>query len=201
MKAKVEKKIAKGQKGFGLVEIIVVLLVLAILVVLALPQMIASRRAFRFSGIQRQIASTLSQARQEAMTQNLPISFHYDNAVKKIYIHGGKFGALGDPKNQSVELSGSGLESDDIVYGRPNGPVTTPLADSTNMTPLVANAAKLTFYSDGSVLDASKLPQNNALFFYNRKHPGDMAFAVSVLGAGGRVKIWRYNKNTNSYVE
>ncbi len=200
MKADINNKIVKRQKGFSLPELIVVLLVLSILVVLALPQMIASRRAFRFSGVQREIASTLSQARQEAMTQNLPITFHYNDVNKRISIHGGKFGALGDAKNQFVELSGSGLDLNDIVYGRPGGATTAALADTTNTTPLVANSAAITFYSDGSVLDSAKLPQNNALFFYNQKYP-DSAFAISVLGAGGRVKIWRYNKNTNSYVE
>lgn len=200
MKADKKTKISKNQKGFSLPELIVVLLILSILVVLALPQMIASRRSFRFAGVQREIASTLSQARQEAMTQNLPVSFQYDDVNKKISINGGKFGALGDAKNQFVELSGSGLELNDIVYGRPSGATTAALADTTNMTALVAGSAAMTFYSDGSVLDSAKLPQNNALFFYNRKYP-DSAFAISVLGAGGRIKIWRYNKQTNSYVE
>ena len=189
------------QKGFSLTELLVVLLILAILVVLALPQMISSRRAFRFTGLQRQIASTLSQARQEAMSQRVPITFRYDNSAKKIIIHGGKFGALGDTNNQSVEMSGSGINANEIVYGRPSGAPTSALADTANLTPITANAATITFYPDGSVLDAANLPKNSALFFYNRLHSADMAFAVSVLGAGGRVKVWRYNKKSKSYVE
>lgn len=200
MKTLAAKKLT-NQKGFSLPELVVVLLVLAILVVLALPQMISSRRAFRFAGLQRQVASSLNQARQEAMSQNLPITFLYDDAAKKIVIHGGKFGTYGDVKNQVTELSGSGLDAGDIIYGRPSGAPTTALADTTNITPLVSNAVAFTFYSDGSVIDAADLTQNNALFFYNRLHPADMAFAVSVLGAGGRVKIWRYNKTGNVYVE
>ena len=89
-----------AQKGFSIPELVVVLLILAILVVLALPQVISSRRAFRFSGLQRQIASSLSQARQEAMSQRLPITFHYNNDTKKVVHQGRKFGFLGDTNNQ-----------------------------------------------------------------------------------------------------
>ena len=177
------------------------LLVIAIIVVLALPQMIASRRAFSFLGMKRQVATSLNAARQEAMSQRKPIIFHYSNADKKIVVHGGKFGVLGDAKNQTTELAGGGLEAGDMIYGRPAGATTVALADTSNLTPLVADAVDITFQPDGSVVDAADHPQNNALFLYNRIYPNDMAFAISVLGAGGRVKIWRYNHATNSYVE
>lgn len=201
MKEISEKRITKGQKGFSLLELIIVLLVIAILVVFTLPQMIASQRAFSFAGIKRQAATTLNAARQEAMSQRKQISVYYNNTDKKIVVHGGKFGALGDAKNQSIELSGSGLNAVDIIYGRPAGAPTVALADTSNLTPLVADAVNITFQPDGSVVDAANNPQNNALFFYNGIYPSDMAFAISVLGAGGRVKIWRYNQSTNSYVE
>ncbi|HLM59280.1 MAG TPA: hypothetical protein VK308_00620, partial [Pyrinomonadaceae bacterium] len=116
-------------------------------------------------------------------------------------IHGGRFGAFGDAKNQSVQLAGSGLDANDIIYGRPSGATTTALSDTSNLTAITAGAAAITFQPDGSVVDAANNPQNNALFFYNRIQASDMAFAISVLGAGGRVKIWRYNKNINLYVE
>jgi len=182
-------------------ELMIVLLIISILVVLALPQIISSRRLFRFSGLQRQVATSLTEARQEAMSQKTPITFRYDDAAKKIMIHGGKFGASGDARNRTVELTGTGLEFDEIAYGRPSGALTSALSDTSNITPLVSGAVAITFQSDGSVIDAANNPQNNAVFFYNVNYPSDMAFAISVLGAGGRVKIWRYNKNIQLYVE
>lgn len=196
-----KEKIFNGnQKGFSFPELMVVLLVLAILVVLALPQIMSSRRAFRFTSMQRQVATNLNEARQEAMSQRTAITFRYDDANKRIIIHGGKFGANGDAKNRVFELSGSGLESGDILYNRPSGAPTSALADSANLTALTSGAVIITFQPDGSVVDSGNNPQNNALFFYNRVNP-EMAFAVSILGAGGRVKIWRYNSGSNSYVE
>jgi prepilin-type N-terminal cleavage/methylation domain-containing protein len=190
-----------GQKGFSLPEVIVVLLVIAIILVLALPQMIASRRLFRFSGFQRQMATSLREARQEAMSQRKPVTFRYDNTDKTLVTYGGNFGALGDPKNVLVPLSGSGVEANDIKYGRPSGVPTSALSDTTNLTNLSSNAVEITFQPDGSVLDASSNPQNLALFFYHDKYRLDTAFAVSVLGAGGRIKVWRYSRGVNSYVE
>lgn len=195
-----EVKLAK-QKGFSLPELVIVLLVGAIILVVALPQIISSRRLFRFSGLQRQVATSLRESRQEAMSQRKPITFRYDNANKRIVTYGGSFGALGDAKNIVVSLTGSGVESDDVKYGRPTGVPTSALSDTTNLTNLSSNAVEITFQADGSVIDASNNPQNRALFFYHDKYRLDTAFAVSILGAGGRIKVWRYSQGVNSYVE
>jgi prepilin-type N-terminal cleavage/methylation domain-containing protein len=189
------------QKGFSLPELIIVLLVAAIILVLALPQIISSRRLFRFSGFQRQVATSLREARQEAMSQRKSVTFRYDNGDKKVITYGGDFGAYGDVKNIVVSLSGSGVETEDVKYGRPTGVPTSALSDTTNLTNLSSNAVEITFQPDGSVLDASNNPQNLALYFYHDKYRLDTAFAVSVLGAGGRIKVWRYSRGVNSYVE
>ncbi len=197
---KKENKFSK-QTGFSLPELIVVLLIGAIIVVLALPQILSSRRLFRFSAVQRQVATSLREARQEAMSQRKSITFRYDNANKKIVTYGGDFGALGDAKNPVADLTGSGVEFDDVKYGRPTGVPTSALGDTTNLTNLSSNAVEITFQVDGSVIDAGNNPQNQALFFYHDKYRLDTAFAVSVLGAGGRIKIWRYSEGVNAYVE
>lgn len=198
---KIKGKILQKQKGFSLPELIIVLLVVSILLVLALPQIISSRRLFRFSGIQRQIASTLRDARQEAMSQRKPITTRYDDVNKRLITYGGKYGVVGGADNQIVLLSGSGVEASEVKYGRPTGASTSALGDSTNLTTLSSNAVEVTFQPDGSVLNAAGNPENRALFFYHTKYPTDTAFAVSVLGAGGRVKVWRYSKGVNVYVE
>ena len=191
----------RAQKGFSVLELLIVLIILSILAVLALPQVIASRRVFRFSGMQRQFVSSLTEARQAAMTQRTPITFRYDNANKRTIIYGGIFGALGDAKNRVVEMTGSGLANNDVVYGRPTGASTAALGDNSNMTALVSNVVDVTFQPDGSVIDASNNPKNNGLFFYHKKYSNDTAFAVSILGAGGRIKIWRYSQGPKVYVE
>jgi len=192
---------AGKQAGFSIPELVVVLLVGAIILVLALPQIISSRRLFRFAGVQRQVATALREARQEAMGQRRPITVRYDNTAKTMTMFGGEFGALGDAKNRVAMLADAGLESGDIVYGRPPGASTAALADTTNLTALTSGAVELTFQSDGSMLDGSGNPQSKALFFYHDKYRNETAFAISVLGAGGRIKIWRYSDGANTYIE
>ena len=191
----------KREKGFSLPELLVVILIIAILGVIALPQIIASRRIFSFSGMQRQLVASLVEARQDAMSQRTPITFQYDNKTKQTIIYGGSFGALGDGKNKVVEMTGSGLESADLKYGRLGVSGQSALADGTNTTDLLKGKVEIAFQSDGSVINASNNPENNALFFYHKQYRKDTAFAVSILGAGGRIKIWRYNNGVKGYVE
>lgn len=197
---KKEKYLTKN-KGFSIPELLIVLLVGAIILVLALPQLISSRRLMKFSAMQKQVAASLVEARQEAMSQRRPIIYAYDDRNKQLIIYGGSFGSFGDPKNKVHDLAGFGVELNDIKYGRPGGVSASALNDTTNMTSLTRGMVEITFQPDGSVIDGSNNPQNNALFFYHNKYKKDAAFAVSILGAGGRIKIWRYSKGVNAYVE
>ena len=200
MKALYKNKI-KNQKGFSLPEVLIVLFIIAILVVLALPQITASRRLFRFAGIQRQLSSSLNETRQNAMSQRTAVTFRYDDVNKQIVIYGGSFGVLGDARNQKTKFATSGLLPSEIIYGRPSGASAAALGDSSNMTALSSSVVDITFQPDGSVIDAGNNPINKALFFYDSKSKKDGAFAVSILGAGGRTKVWRYSTGIDAYVE
>jgi len=188
-------------QGFSAVELLIVILVIAIIIVLALPQIISSRRLFKFAGVQRQVVGLVREARQEAVAQRTPITLGYDNASKTFTLTKGTFGAPGDSRNRVVQLAGEGASPNEIIYGRPPEVSTAALGDGTNLTPLTGNNLEITFQPDGSVVDASNNPQNKALFFYSSETPAETAFGISVLGAGGRAKLWRYSPNVNAYVE
>ena len=191
----------RNQSGFSLAELLIVFFIIAIIVVLALPQIMSSRRLFRYGGVQIQVVSALREARQEAMSQRTPITLRYSNVSKTMTLSGGSLGSVGDSKNRIFQLAGEGLTVDEVVYGRPSGASVAALGDGTNLTSLSANLLDITFQPDGSVIDASNNPQNKALFFYSSETPDETAFAVSILGAGGRAKVWRYSSNVNTYVE
>lgn len=201
---KIEKNLSgamKRQSGFSLIEMFIVLLVIAIIVVLALPQFMSSRRLLKFSGVQKLMVTSLREARQDAMTQRNYITVKYDDTNKRLVVSGGTYGAPGDARNKVVPLSGEGVSESEIVYGRPSGATAAALGDGTNLTALTSGAVEIKFQADGSVVDSSNNPQSRALYLYNSVDPDNTAFAVSILGTGGRVKMWRYNRSINTYVE
>jgi Tfp pilus assembly protein FimT len=190
-----------SQSGVSLPEILIVFIIIAIVVLMALPQMISSRRLFMFSAVQREMTTYLRETRQMAMSERKVITFQYDDANKRIVVFGGTLGLAGDPKNRRLELSGMGVDPADIVYGRPAGVSTAALADGSNISNLTSGVVEIAFQADGSVVDGSDNPVNNALFLYHAMYPAETAYAISILGAGGRVKVWNYSPGVNVYVE
>lgn len=190
-----------GQKGFSIIELVIVILIISIIAVFALPQIIASRRMLSYWGMQRETVAILVQTRQEAISQRKPITVRYDDSTKRVIVFGGKFGALGTAANLIQEMSGGGLDAGDIRYGRPGGASAAVLDDGTDITPLTASAVEITFHGDGSVRDGSDNPEDKALFIYHNIYGKDAAFAISILGSSGRVKLWRCEPGTGNYVE
>jgi hypothetical protein len=69
------------------------------------------------------------------------------------------------------------------------------------MTGLTNNQLNVTFQPDGSVIDAAGNPVGVAMFIYNNRAARGTASAISVMGASGRIKIWRYDLSANLYTE
>jgi prepilin-type N-terminal cleavage/methylation domain-containing protein len=191
----------QSQAGISLPEVLIVLLIISILVVLALPQIQSSRELFRFSGMQREVMTQLREARQQAMSQRKPITFQYNDNIRSAVIYGGSYGNVGDSRNFVYKFDTSGVLKDDIIYGRPVFAPVSALGDGTNLTGLTSGIVEVRFQPDGSVVDASDNPKDITLFFFHKQHQRETAFAVSILGAGGRVKLWRYSPGVNAYVE
>jgi Tfp pilus assembly protein FimT len=195
--------------GFSFLETVVVLGVLLILAAFAIPQVVTTRRLLRFNGLQREVVSQLRLTRQLAMSQRQVMRFRYDDNSKQVsIIDNQERGTAANPTANNTAndvvvsttpLAGSGVAAGEIVYGRPSG-APSSLPDGASMSALSSGQVEIIFQPDGSVLDSNGNPSNAALFFYDNKAPNDTAIAVSVLGAGGRVKTWRYSPNASGYV-
>jgi type II secretory pathway pseudopilin PulG len=201
---------------FPLIELLIVISIIAIICSIALPQLAASRRLLRSVGISREIVTLLRYARQQAITQRSAYTFQYNTANTSITIinHNNDNGAaiLGMPDYpntagstmvKTIPLVGNGIS--DIGYGLPPAaPISAKtLSDGCTMSEpdLATSTVNITFRIDGSVRDINNNFLNSAIFFFNSQDPGATAHAISVLGAAGRVKLWRYNNDTNTYFE
>ena len=196
----IKKTYKKTSLGFSLPELIIVLLIIAIIAVFALPQIMSSQRLVSFAGLKQRLASSIRAARQDAISQRKPIAIRYDDSTKQLIISGGRYGTLGDAKNRIISLSSSGL-SGTIIYGRPTGVPAAALDDSVTETNLTAGVVDITFQGDGTVRDANDNPDDNALYFYHGVLGEKAAFAISILGSSGRVKLWNYSVQDGKYVE
>jgi hypothetical protein len=99
---------------------------------------------------------------------------------------------------------GPGIPSSELSYGLPPGVSGTAstLDDTSTFTALPGtNKINITFQPDGTVIDGNGIFQNPTLFLYNNKAGQETAAAISVLGAAGRVKVWRYNTSASKYAE
>jgi Tfp pilus assembly protein FimT len=204
---------ASSCSGHSLIELLIVVSLIGALTSLAIPQLIAERRLSRSVGITREIQTQLRHARQLAMSQRQAFTFQYDNTTKRISIidHNSNPGGpiLLDPSYpntagskvvNTIPLAETAVSSE-ISYGIPGGVPNGALADGIPMTPLFNNQLNITFQPDGSAIDVSGDPIGCAMFIYNSSAAKGTASAISVLGASGRVKIWRYNAGANRYAD
>lgn len=212
--------------GVSLIESLVVVAIAAVLTAVAVPQVISARRLMRSSALPREVATQLRFARQQAMSQRQAFTFQYDDSTKQIRIidhnnNGNPTAAcniagkdiVADPLYPntacsttvlSVPLAGTNgsLPSYELSFGVPTGlSGVSTLDDTTTPTVLTAGRLNINFQPDGSVIDAAGNPVNRTLFLYNNRAATYTAAAISVLGTGGRVKVWRYSSSANKYAE
>ena len=216
----------RSQSGRSLIETLTVVAIAALLTTMAVPQMMNARRLLRSNQLPREIATQLRFTRQQAMTQRQAFTFQYDNSTKtiKIFDHNNNnnatsgcnitgtavLSATGYPNTScsttvlTVPLATGPIAPADLSYGIPsniNANSSTALDDGNTMTALSGTVVNITFQPDGTVLDATGAYAKPTLFFYNTQIPTQTAVAISVLGAAGRIKVWRYSTSASKYAE
>lgn len=210
--------------GRSIIEVLIVVAIIALLTSLAVPQMISARRLTRSASLPREVATQLRYARQQAMSQAQAFTFQYDNSTKtvKIFDHNNfnnatvgcnmpgpsVLGQSGFPATACTVTvltlplaSGAGLPASEVSYGIPTGITNTTLDDGNTMTALSGTVVNITFLSNGTAVDAAGNFVRPTLCFYNNLVPMQTASAVSILGAAGRIKVWRYSTSASKYVE
>jgi type II secretory pathway pseudopilin PulG len=214
----------RSESGRSITETLIVVVITALLSAVAIPQLLSARRLMRFNSMPRELAAQMRFARQQAMSQRQAVTFQYDDSTKtvKILDHNNTNNAntacnmsgqavlsmSGFPNTACTTTSltipiavGAGLPASEITYGIPSGITATTLDDGNTMSALSSSIINITFQSNGTVTDSSGNFLRPTMFFYNPQAPTSTATAISVLGAAGRIKIWRYSPGVSKFTE
>ena len=229
MTKKISSKGRQSTAGFSVIELVTVMTIAAILTAIAVPQMISQRRLTRSTAVTREIMTQMRYARQLAMSQSgatptgvlrrVAFTFQYDDTAKQIRIIGpipagpasltvGTYPNIpGSSVVATVSLTQGGIAATQIKTGIPTGlPAAPTTVDGVAGVDLAGGMLNITFQPEGQVVDAVNNPVDRALFIYNNQASQATASAITVRGASGRVKIWRYNANAanvnaSTYIE
>lgn len=220
MDAKVYPRRLRAEVGYTIFEVMVVVGIIAIIAGISVPQVIGARRLIRAAGVTQEIVGGLRDARQMALSRRRAVTFQYDDAAKKVKIidHGTNAQGLGisgvgiltngsypntpgSSVASTLSLTASGIPASEIAYGMPSAVPTAArtLGDKTTLTPLTNQKVNITFQPDGTIIDTAGVPRNIAFAVYNSVQPTETAAAVSILGATGRIKAWRYITSALKY--
>jgi type II secretory pathway pseudopilin PulG len=215
-----------SSSGRSIIETLVVVAIATVLGAVAVPQMITARRLMRSAALPREVVTQLRFAKQQAMSQRQAFTFQYDDSTKQIRIidhnnNGNPNPAcnvlgkniLADPSYPdtacsvtvlTIPLGGGAVPAADISIGVPSALSGVSTLDDTGTPTSLTSGGKLNinFQPDGSVIDTGGNPVSyRTLYLYNNRIPTQTAVAISVLGAAGRVKVWRYSSSVNKYAE
>ena len=177
-----------NSSGFSLIELVVGVAILLLLAAIAIPNALATLRAYRLTGSARAVAHQVSLARLRAETEFTNAQLVIDPATNAYSVQvctvAGKADNCttpGDYNNEGTQFLPTG-----VSFGF--GPATGPAAGQAALQ----QTLQARFNSRGIpvLLDGSGNTNANDVIYITDGQAN--AFAVSVT-VGGHVRVWRYN--------
>ena len=195
-----KSKVARGQHGFSLIELMVVLTIIFIVSAIAVTMLTPNLQQARVDAEMREVLDTFRQAREFSIANRryVQISFPANNQIQVTQMDNLTPGAGGvNPVLTTLTLAPplvfnlDGMPDTPDAYGNGNA---IEIAGINGGPP-----AGMYFESDGQfVAAATYLPINGTVFM---GYPGQQstARAVTILGTTGRVRGWKSAGNTTWY--
>jgi Tfp pilus assembly protein FimT len=177
---------ARSQRGFSLVDTMVTLSVMGIVGSMATMHIGTVRRSMQGDGAMRTVMTQLNTAREMAITQrrNMEIKFVGNNWLQIV---------RNEVPSGSTLLTAVAFESN-AQYALVSGIADTPDGFGNSSAISFGTAVKIMFGPNGTLIDNTGAPVNGTVFLSIANVPESLR-AVTVLGATGRVRSYRWNGN------
>lgn len=175
-----EVRVIERERGFSLIELVVLLALVAIVLGFSIPMLSSSMRSWQLSADARNIATTLSYARLSATSQmtHYQLSLNLSGnewSLKKYNKSTSVYDLQGSTNALSSGLANSGIAFKASSSSAPSGFSTT-------------SSTSITFNSRGIPIDATGKPTANNVIYLSDASD-DFAMTVSL---SGKVQLWRY---------
>jgi prepilin-type N-terminal cleavage/methylation domain-containing protein len=168
-----------GDAGYSLIELMVVVCVIGILGGMSVFQYLAARPGLQADGAMRVVMSELNVAREIAVSQRrfVDVEFLGSSRIRVTRL---------DVPSGTTLLRDVSFEAS-LKYGFSEGAGDTPDGFGVES----ASPDKITFNSDGMVVDTSGAPVNRTVYVVAASSPESLR-AVTILGSTGRVRGYRW---------
>jgi len=195
-----KSKVARGQRGFSLIELMVALMIILIVSAIAVTSLKPNLQQARLDAAMREVLDTFRQAREFSIENRryVQISFPANNQMQITQMNTLTPGAGGvNPVLTTITLAPPLVFNLDGMPDTPDG--------YGNAGPLVFEGivngpvGGMVFQSDGEFLDGTTFLPINGSVFLGMPGQQSTARAVTILGTTGRVRGWKSGGNTTWY--
>lgn len=199
----------RSQRGFSVIELLIVMAIIAIMIGIALFSLQTSQRALAVDNAGAQLVDVLRFAKQRALAER---------QVMRVEVTPGSGSTPGTIQVIDQETLGAGSTDDFVCRNEtlaPNSESTIntnptafsrpPAPHNFDAAPFVSGKLTVYFNPDGSVSNNSDTPQSFSLVFFTPivgTTPDPQSIrAITLFGPTGSVRVWRWEPTTSSFTE
>lgn len=181
------KRCLRSQGGYTGLELLIAVAILGIVSAIALVQIGHAQSAAKGDAAMRTVIAQLNTARELSITQRRLIQVAFVNGHVVELIRQNVPAASGTTVLSSTPIEGGARF--DLTPGLPD----TPDAFGNGSAVAFGSAPAVAFNTDGTFVDSSGTPVNGTVFLRIRSQPDRASRAVTILGATGRVRGYRWD--------
>lgn len=216
----IENKVDKmrGEAGFSIIELVVVMVIMAIMITVSLFYFMGHKEAYKTDDHSLHLLDVLQDARMRALQKRRPMRVEINKTKSEIRLIDEN--GLGDASNDTIVKAvpfngtvGIGTRPTNISLSPPDADTNFTFAYTTSLHPLsnTDEVFTLRFLLNGTVVSAgsdavgtgASMVARATIYLWPEKVGGaeqadnnKLVRAVTIYGASGSIKFWRFNGET-----